>query len=112
MTISKAEIKRREALKAHHAQKKDESCAFRQQEHFWKSRLSEPQWDAAFNVDAVTWLEDDHQGLWKGLEQEYTVRRTALQLDQQAREAFGSCGQTQAYTFDDLPGESHTYCLV
>lgn len=104
MTISKAELKRRAILKEQKALQTDDSSAFRQTEHFWKSRLSEPDVSAAFSsADDVTWL-DEECGTWTGRDKEYSVRRVAVWLDVEAARCTGR-QEAMAYTFDDLPGE-------
>lgn len=109
MAISRAELKRRAMLKEQKAAKGDDSSAFRQTEHFWKSRLSEPDLSAAFSAEAVTWLHEDC-GTWAGRDKEYAVKRVAVELDGEAARCTGR-EKTQAYTFNDLPGECALYNL-
>jgi alkylated DNA repair protein alkB family protein 1 len=67
---------------------------FRRAEHYWKSRLNEPELSRAFDVRNVQW--DGGQGVWEGRR----MSRWSLELN-----LGGKRVESELVALDDLPGE-------
>jgi len=108
MTLSATELKRREAIKAQVAARKDEACLWRQTEHFWKRRTQDPDLGAAFQCDAVQWL-DEKQGVWSAANDPQfkvtQVKRYQIPLNTEAAQLLGRQEDAVALTFPSMPGK-------